>query len=425
MRLHVVSLPHTQVTADFPSCAFTQKVRRFCRMMSDRGHEVLLYAGERTDAPCTELITCISENKRRKMVGDRHYTEADWSHPYWNGFNARVIEALEERLQPRDFICLIGGWSHKPIADAFPNHVSVEFGIGYAGTFARFRVFESYAWMHMVYGAEAGNPGAKDGQWFDAVIPNQIDDTEIGEALSDRSKRYDKIYWAEGKHDGPVGPDMWPPSDYIDVATGFALSGPPNTVEDEITRLASVTKHNRRVREWRKAHPLEPPYALYVGRLIDRKGFRIAQDVCQAKGVELILAGPGSERGSGYGRFVGEVDAATRATLMAGARCLFAPTQYVEPFGTVTIEAMACGTPVICTDWGAFTETIQHGVHGFRCRTFAEFCAALDRVSELDPWRIRADALRRFSMATVAQQYEDYFNRLATVFDKGWYQEAV
>ena len=132
MRLHVVSLPHTQAAADFPSCAFTQKVRRFCRMMSDRGQEVLLYARERTDAPCVELIPCISENKRRKMVGDRHYTEADWSHPYWNGFNARVIDALEERLGARDFICLIGGWSHKPIAYAFPNHVSVEFGIGYA-----------------------------------------------------------------------------------------------------------------------------------------------------------------------------------------------------------------------------------------------------------------------------------------------------
>lgn len=45
MNFHVVSLPHTQTTAAYPSCAFTQKVVRFCRMMKARGHHVTLYAG--------------------------------------------------------------------------------------------------------------------------------------------------------------------------------------------------------------------------------------------------------------------------------------------------------------------------------------------------------------------------------------------
>lgn len=346
MRLHVVSLPHTHVTADFPSCAFTQKVARFCKMMMGLEHEVFLYAGEKTDVPCTEHISCISEKRRAAMVGDKHYTEADWSHPYWQGFNANAIGQMHERIEPRDFICLIGGASHKPIADAFPNHLSVEFGIGYAGTFAKYRVFESYAWMHMIYGANPAGPAAKDGGWWDAVIPNQFED----------------IY--------PLG-------------TGG-------------------------------------DYALYVGRLVDRKGYRIAQEVCEAKGIPLILAGPGEQ--SGYGTFTGEVDATRRAELMAGAKCLMVPTQYIEPFGTVHIEAMACGTPVISTDWGVFTETIQQGVHGYRCRTFGEFSDALDNMDGLDRRRIRDDAQARFSMPVVAKQYDDYFKRLAGLWGKGWYE---
>jgi len=345
MRFHVASLPHTHTSAAFPSCAFTQKVVRFCKMMTDLGHEVFLYSGEENEAPCTEHVPCISEKRRAEMVGAKHYTEADWGHPYWQGFNANVIGQMHERIQSRDFICLIGGYSHKPIADAFPSHLSVEFGIGYAGTFAKYRVFESYAWLHAVYGAEAG-ADRKDGGWWDAVIPNQFED----------------IY--------PLG-------------TGGG-------------------------------------YALYVGRLIDRKGYRIAQEVCEAKGIRLILAGPGPQ--SGYGEFVGEVDASKRADLMAGAKCLFAPTQYIEPFGTVHIEAMACGTPIIATDWGVWTETVQQGVHGFRCRTFAEFCDALDKVDGLDRKRIRDDAYARFSMPVVAKQYEAYFTRLSSLWGQGWYE---
>lgn len=347
MRFHVISLPHTNSTADYPSCAFTQKVRRFCQMMTNLGHEVFLYSGEENDAPCTEHISCISEKRRSEMVGSKHYTESDWSHPHWSGFLANVIGHMHERVQPKDFICLIGGYAQKPVADAFPAHLSVEFGIGYAGTFAKFRVFESYAWMHMIYGAQSnGNAASADGQWFDAVIPNQVED------------------------------GLYPLGDGGD-------------------------------------------YALYMGRLIDRKGYRIAQEVCETKGVRLILAGPGHQ--DGYGEFVGEVDAQERARLMAGARCLMVPTQYVEPFGTVHIEAMACGTPIISTDWGVFTETVENGVHGYRCRTFSEFCDALDDVKKLDRKRIREDALRRYSMATVGKQYEDYFKRLGKLWGKGWY----
>ena len=42
------------------------------------------------------------------------------------------------------------------------------------------------------------------------------------------------------------------------------------------------------------------------------------------------------------------------------------PIRWPEPFGLVMIEAMACGTPVITTNWGAAPELVDDGVTGFR-----------------------------------------------------------
>lgn len=349
MRFHVVSLPHTHTLREYSSCAFTQKVIRFCDMMKKLGHEVFLYSGEQNEALCNEHIICISENKRKEMVGSSHFTEVDWGNALWQDYNKIVIHEIEKRISEKDFICLIGGYSQKPIADYFKNHISVEFGIGYAGVFADFKVFESYAWMHTVYGAQSNNNASGiDGKWYDVVIPNQFEES-----------------------------------------LDYELNTEPRN------------------------------YALYVGRLIDRKGYKIAQDVCQAKEVELILAGPGKVEG--YGTHVGEVGPEERTRLMSGAIALFTPTQYIEPFGTVHIEAMACGTPIISTDWGVFTETIQNGFNGYRCRTFQEFCDALDKVKNLDNEKIRKYAHSRFSMNVVGKQYQNYFERLSNLWNGGWY----
>jgi len=349
MRFHVLSLPHTQVTPDFAGCAFTEKVRRFCIMMTDLGHEVYLYAGETTTAPVTELITCISEKERAKAVGDNHYTSAsfDISQRHWQIFNTTIIAEMSKRIQPQDFICAIGGATQQDIARSFPNNLTVEFGVGYGGVFANHRVFESYAWMHSIYAAYK-NPTTVDGNFYDAVIPGYFEP--------------DWFPLGEGKGD----------------------------------------------------------YYLFIGRIIDRKGYKIAQDVCERLGKRLILAGPGT--GEGYGEFVGSVNPQERAELMGNAIATFAPTLYIEPFGNVVIESQACGTPTITTDWGAFVENNPHGVTGFRCRTLKEFMQASEDVKTLDRKAISEYSKSRYSLDVIGKQYEAYFERLLTLWDKGWYQ---
>jgi glycosyltransferase involved in cell wall biosynthesis len=349
MRFHVVSLPHTQTTKDFTACAFTEKVRKFCIMMKSLGHTVYLYAGEENEAPCDELITCISEAERLKHVGDKHYIFAsfDYSIPVWRKFNANVIEGIKSRAQGTDFICVMGGLAHKEIADALPHMITVEFGIGYGGTFAKYRVWESYAWMHTCYGAAARNPNEADGFWYDEVIPSYIE------------------------------PELFPFRDQKD------------------------------------------DYYLFMGRLTGRKGYQVAVDVCKHLGKRLLIAGQGEP--PDYGEYVGIVGHEERGKLMAGAIATFVPTIYVEPFGTVVIESQACGTPVLSTDWGAFTETVQSGFNGYRCRSFAEFIKGAEDCKTLDHKAISEHAIKTYGLEPIGLRYEEYFTRLSTLWDKGWY----
>ena len=178
---HVVSLPHTQTTAEYTHCAYTQKVRKFCTMMTDLGHEVILYASEENEARVSELVTVITKDKQREIFGDNDHTKnffnITWGihDPGWVEMNASTIRAMAERIKPRDFICVIGGICQKVIADAFPGNMTVEYGIGYDGVFSTYRVFESYSHMHLVHGLQ----GDKNGSFYDTVIPNYYDINEF------------------------------------------------------------------------------------------------------------------------------------------------------------------------------------------------------------------------------------------------------
>ncbi len=354
-RLHVVSLPHTETTTKFDWCAFTAKTRKFATMMTNAGYEVFLYGGEFNEATCTEHVPIINRSEQHTWFG--HY---DWSKDMFNDFNpdrdfwqitnGRAASEIRSRARPGDILGLVMGGSQQPIARSLQDLglYEVEIGIGYTGTCSPFRVFESYALQHFL----AERVPADDVRPFDVVIPNffEVDAFPLGAGDGD--------------------------------------------------------------------------YYLFIGRVIRRKGPDIAARVCQEIGSKLIVAGQGiaSEKPvltardgtelPGNVEYVGVADPVMRARLMGGAKAVFVPTQYLEPFGGVAVEAMLCGTPVITTDWGAFTETVIDGVTGFRCHTINEFVAAARRAQSLDRAVIRDYAISRFSANVVAQQYDRYFMRL-------------
>jgi glycosyltransferase involved in cell wall biosynthesis len=72
---------------------------------------------------------------------------------------------------------------------------------------------------------------------------------------------------------------------------------------------------------------------------------------------------------------------------------------------------MLCGTPVISTDWGVFSETIHQGVTGYRCSWLPEFVEAARLAPKLDRAKIREINLR-YSTEVVKKDYQRWFDRL-------------
>lgn len=355
LRLHVVSLPHTQTTSEFCSCAYTQKVAKFCRMMHERGHEVFLYSGEHNEAVCTEHIAVVTDAQQREWWGTVQHERLPsliWNErlPCWSIPNGKAALEIDRRRQPGDFLCLIGGTCQKPIADALPGMAAVEYGIGYEGVFAKYRCFESHAWRHYIHGlAREG-----DGRPLDTVIPNYFDPADF--------------------------PFSVEKDDYYLFLGRLVLRKGAQTA-------VAATK------------------AIGAKLILAGQGV-LHQEPGIVASAEVTLVGD-------HIKHVGPVGVKERGRLLSRARAVFVPTTYLEPFGGVAVEALICGTPAITTNFGAFPETVEHGCTGFRCNTLSEFVDASIRVRYLSPLVIREKAIARFSLDAIAPQYEEWLERIA------------
>lgn len=156
----------------------------------------------------------------------------------------------------------------------------------------------------------------------------------------------------------------------------------------------------------------ETKVILYVGRFDERKGIETlvrAVGQCESRKnhqIKLIIGGgfiPGHSDGKEYDRicsivdelglnditiFPGRLSREILPTYYTAADVTVVPSHY-EPFGLVTIESMACGTPVIGSDVGGLQFTIEPEVTGLLCppQDSAAFALAIDRILTQPEWR--------------------------------------
>ncbi len=358
LRFHYLGLAHLETHKKNSSCAYTQKIIKLAKMIKNYGHTLYFYGIEGSEVNCDEFVQVSTQEILRQAYGDYDRTtnlfKQDPNDIAHQTFNKNAIASILERKQDRDILLCPMGVYQKPIADAV-KMLTIEPGIGYTGVFSEHRVFESYAWMHYIYGLLR----IDDGVWYDAVIPNYFD-----------------------INDFPFQPN-------------------------------------------------KQDYLLYFGRIIGRKGVQVASDIAKATGNRLYVVGQGALENNNEGIHLSKekhivyhpaVGPAQRAELLGNAKAVLMPTYYLEPFGGVNVEAQLCGTPVITTDWGAFPETVLHGVTGYRCRVFEEFCWAVNNIGHLKPKNCRTWAEKNYSMERVGKMYEEYFQRVSQLYNNGWYE---
>ena len=205
MRFHVLGLPHTVSSTDYNACAYTQKVVKFGKMMTRRGHIVIHYGHEDSNLECTEHVT-VTTNKDLEIAYGSH----DWRNKFfkfdnndhaYRTFHKNAIVEVGKRKQKHDFILPFWGNGVRPVCDSHPDLICVEPGIGYStGHWAQWKVFESYALLHAYWGlpkVSRCNPA-----WYDVVIPNyfDLDDFEFSADKDDYVLFLGRIYEGKGIH---------------------------------------------------------------------------------------------------------------------------------------------------------------------------------------------------------------------------------
>ena len=166
-------------------------------------------------------------------------------------------------------------------------------------------------------------------------------------------------------------------------------------------------------------------YVAFLGRISPEKRPDRAIRIASTLGIPLKIAAKIDKADEAYFRetiapllsdpgveFIGEINERSKAEFLGEAQALLFPIDWPEPFGLVTIEAMACGTPVLAFRHGSVSEIIDQGVTGAIVDTMDEAVMMLPRVIALDRRAVRRRFEQRFSSARMATNYVALYRSL-------------
>ncbi len=155
----------------------------------------------------------------------------------------------------------------------------------------------------------------------------------------------------------------------------------------------------------------------WVARISPEKGLEDAVNVASRAGISLDICGKlqdSSYRDDIVSRYPdasltwhGMLPHTDLARIIGNAAAMLVTPKWTEAFGLTTIEALACGTPVLAYARGGPAEIVQHGKSGFLIEPddTDDLLDAISRVSELDRAHARTRA-EQFTVDNLASRFE-------------------
>lgn len=270
-----------------------------------------------------------------------------------------------------------------------------------------------------------GYPAAREAQLLDCVRQQQgaFDivhcHTEFmhAPALAEiRPRTVTTIHWRVDEADRQFFLSAFPDLPVVAISEAQRRAMPPEAL------VVGTVYHGLPLERYR-AGPGNGGYVAFLGRLTDQKGPDRAIRAARAAGLPIKLAGDIDVGNPSYfeemvqpllgadAEYVGPLADDEKEQFLGDAAVLAMPIAWPEPFGLVAIEAMACGTPVAATPFGAMPEVLDQ--HSGILAPEAQLAQALTEAANLPRDAVRRSFEQRFSSARMAAAYERIYDKLA------------
>lgn len=164
--------------------------------------------------------------------------------------------------------------------------------------------------------------------------------------------------------------------------------------------------------------PQPQPQLAWLGRIAREKGLEDAIAAAKIVNLPLKIMGKIQDREywqqcQNYGdvEYLGFLSTTQMQQQLRQCRAMLMTPRWVEAFGNVAIEALACGVPVISYRRGGPAEIIQDGKTGFLVEpdSVNGLVNAIARLDEIDRATCRQQAETEYSLQALGDRFEQWF----------------